>query len=177
MERYAKRLQDIINEQDFCFEPKEMGDVEKALGRFAAYEDTGLEPEDIIELKQVVKFEQAAKSDIGHAQIDNLIQSLGDFISDMDEKSELQAYRALGTVEELTALVKARDEGLLLEMPCKPGTELFGHCHVRGANPISRSYFYPPYIPKLGVDAWLTRAEAEAALSAQKGGSHEADLV
>lgn len=73
--------------------------------------------------------------------------------------NELRAFRM-----ELSALVKARDEGLLLEMPCKPGTELFGHCHVRGANPISRSYFYPPYIPKLGVDAWLTRAEAEAAL-------------
>ena len=77
---------------------------------------------------------------------------------------EFSKLRALGTVEELSALVKARDEGLLLEMPCKPGTELFGHCHVRGANPISRSYFYPPYIPKLGVDAWLTRAEAEAAI-------------
>lgn len=81
-----------------------------------------------------------------------------------DWLEELQAYRALGTVEELSALVKARDEGLLLKMPCKPGTELFGHCWIRGANPISSGYFYPPHIPKLGVDAWLTRAEAEAAL-------------
>lgn len=32
MEKYAKRLQDIINEQDFCFEPEEIRTVEKALG-------------------------------------------------------------------------------------------------------------------------------------------------
>ena len=32
MEKYAKSLQDIINEQDFCFEPEEIRTVEKALG-------------------------------------------------------------------------------------------------------------------------------------------------
>lgn len=39
MEKYAKRLQDIINEQDFCFEPEEIRTVEKALGVLKKYED------------------------------------------------------------------------------------------------------------------------------------------
>lgn len=90
-------------------------------------------------------------------------KSLAYFEDEQDAKDYI-AYRTLGTADKLSALVKARDKGLLLEMPCKPGTELFGHCRIRGENPISRSYFHPPYLPKLGVDAWLTRADAEAAL-------------
>lgn len=39
MEKYAKKLQDIINEQDFCFEPEEIKTVEKALGVLRMYED------------------------------------------------------------------------------------------------------------------------------------------
>ena len=37
MEKYAKRLQDIINEQDFCLEPEEIRTVEKALGVLKKY--------------------------------------------------------------------------------------------------------------------------------------------
>lgn len=49
MERLAEKMKDILNEQDFCFEPGEIKVVEKALVRLAAYEDTGLEPEEIKE--------------------------------------------------------------------------------------------------------------------------------
>lgn len=129
-----------------------------AANRLAAYENTGLEPEDADQIRKAAEY--------------MMFETVGDFvrlaISNFDE---LQSYRALGTIEELSALVKARDEGLLLMLPCKPGTEIFGHCDIRGANPISRGYFYPPYIPKLGVDAWLTRAEAEAALGGGGDGS------
>ena len=51
MERLAEKLKDILNEQDFCFEPWEIKVVEKALNRFAAYENTGLKPKEIIGLK------------------------------------------------------------------------------------------------------------------------------
>lgn len=44
MEKYAKRLKDIINEQDFCFEPAEIRTVEKALGVLKKYEDNGYTP-------------------------------------------------------------------------------------------------------------------------------------
>lgn len=50
MEKYAKRLKDIINEQDFCFEPAEIRTVEKALGVLKKYEDNGYTPEEIEKL-------------------------------------------------------------------------------------------------------------------------------
>lgn len=136
---------------------------QEAVDRLAAYEDTGLEPEEVAELKSASELERKVGSIAGE-NLDRIIRSAEAVLAHIEDREELQAYRALGPVEELAALVKVRDEGLLLEMPCKPGTELFGHCDIRGANPISRGYFRPPHIPKLGVDAWLTRAEAEAAL-------------
>ena len=47
MERLSERLREILNEQDFCFDLHEMHDVQRALNRLAAYEDTGTEPEEI----------------------------------------------------------------------------------------------------------------------------------
>lgn len=51
MEKYAKMLTGIINEQDFCFEPDEVRTVEKALGVLKKYEDTGYTPEEIAKLQ------------------------------------------------------------------------------------------------------------------------------
>jgi len=51
MERMSDELVNIINEQDFCFEPGEMRIVEKAAARFSAYEDIGMEPEEIMALR------------------------------------------------------------------------------------------------------------------------------
>lgn len=68
------------------------------------------------------------------------------------------------SMERVHELVKAEVEGRLLVLPFKPGTEYWGHCHIRGASPISHGYFTLPRIPTLGKDAWLTREEAEAAL-------------
>lgn len=41
------------------------------------------------------------------------------------DRCEYQAYRTLGTVEELTALVEARDDGRLVVLPCKVGDWLY----------------------------------------------------
>lgn len=61
--------------------------------RLAAYEDTGLEPCDYAAVRAAHDQAAKAKTDLSSA-----IRILG-------------AYSALGTVEELSALVKARDEG------------------------------------------------------------------
>lgn len=102
---------------------------QEVVARLAAYEDTGLEPEEVVAL-------QASNREIK---------------------------------KEALPLLQAKIEERLLILPFRPGTEYFGHCHVRNANPISRGRFYPPHIPTLGVDAWLTREEAEAALKEQEG--------
>lgn len=71
------------------------------VNRLAAYEDTGLEPEDADQIRKAAEY--------------MMFEAVGDFvrlaISNFDD---LQAYRALGAVEELSALVKARDEGRVL---------------------------------------------------------------
>lgn len=51
MEGLSDELLSIINEQDFCFTPGEMRIVEKAAARFSAYEDIGMEPEEIMALQ------------------------------------------------------------------------------------------------------------------------------
>lgn len=52
MEKYAKRLQDIINEQNFCFEPEEIRTVEKALGVLKKYEDADIPAEACVEYRK-----------------------------------------------------------------------------------------------------------------------------
>ena len=52
MEKYAKKLQDIINEQDFCFEPEEIKTVEKALGVLRMYEDANIPAEACVEYRK-----------------------------------------------------------------------------------------------------------------------------
>lgn len=47
MNRFSEKLERIINEQDFCFDPEEIRTVEMALGRFKSYEDTGMTPKEI----------------------------------------------------------------------------------------------------------------------------------
>lgn len=115
--------------------------------RLAAYEDTGLEPEDVTDL----------------------LAAHGTAIGQLTE------YRALGPIDHLRELVQTDQDGRLMVLPCKPGTEIFGHCHIKGAQPISHGFFYPPYIPTIGKDAWLTREEAEAALSAGRNQNTQED--
>lgn len=67
------------------------------VNRLAAYEDTGLEPEQVMGLCDMAR----------RAKMADLLR--------------LEEYQALGAVEELTALVKALDEGrvVMLDMPHK----------------------------------------------------------
>lgn len=104
--------------------------MKAVVDRLAAYEETGLTPEEIKEVQ------------------------------------EAMAPIPFGRFHDI---MEAEREERLLVLPFRPGTEYFGHCHVRNANPISRGRFYPPYIPTLGVNAWLTKEEAEAALKEQEG--------
>lgn len=109
---------------------------------------------------------------------------------------ELQTYRALGSVEELTALVKTRGEGRVVVLPCKPfGVTVYqlrSKKHARGVGVSPRHIGCATVWANggyalhhqgaddclkkdLGKTWFLTRAEAEAAL--QKGGPHEANPV
>lgn len=103
--------------------------------RLAAYEDTELEPEDIKSIMDKYGRGFTAKT------------------AAMDD---LQAYRALGPVEELSALVKAKDEGRVVVKPwcgnCKYESSMAVRCfHCLGSQQLEPNLFEP-------------RSEAEAAL-------------
>lgn len=97
MERLAEKLKDILNEQDFCFEPWEIKVVEKALNRFAAYENTGLEPKEIQAIAGIASENCAKTADA----IDKLLQ----------DDAELKSYHELGPIDRLRELTQADREG------------------------------------------------------------------
>lgn len=123
MERLAEKLKDILNEQDFCFEPWEIKVVEKALNRFAAYENTGLEPKEIQAIAGIASENCAKTADA----IDKLLQ----------DDAELESYRDLGPIDHLRKLVQADQEGRSVVLPC-------GQCKYSGpASKLSQKYGAP----------------------------------
>lgn len=120
--------------------------------RLAAYEDTGLEPE---EIKKVFNEDAVVKL----------------------------AAQALGTTPDcLRELVKARDEGRVVELPCKAGDAVYSlswnikteQYDVRSGEVKNARYDSADdtvtvsdgeYLRVLGKTVFLTRTEAEAALS------------
>ena len=82
-------------------DPTENAYLERVQKRLSAYEDTGLEPN---EVDQICR---ASKTMMFDSVADFVRYSVANF-------DALQTYRALGPVDELSALVKARDEGRVL---------------------------------------------------------------
>lgn len=155
MERLTERYRDYIRIKGcttlYSREERKGACLNNAIVRLAAYEDTWMEPDDIESLKII------------------------------PATNELMAYRALGTVEELSALVKARDEGRQVKLPCKRGDKVWRICGPKGRKFVAERTVLSVtiYAPGqfeiftncsdwLGETVFLTRAEAEAALGGSK---------
>lgn len=159
MERLSDTAIEIINELhterlDYYSEYIPLID---AANRLAAYEDTGLEPED---LKKAFNETAILK---------------------------LAAQALSTTPDHLRDLIKAEQDGLLVVLPCKVGDVVYGFHQERTILPMVAKWIetdadgwtvaaqYAPMAPKFylfsdfGKTVFLTRAEAEAAL-ALKGG-------
>lgn len=85
----------------FRVDKRETSALRRVFDRLAVYEDTGLTPEEIMGL---CKMDRRAK------------------IADL---LRLEEYQSLSPVEELAALVKSRDEGRVVVLPCKVGDWLY----------------------------------------------------
>ena len=142
--------------------------LEKQIDRLAAYEDTGLEPEDIISAVDMGKIACALH--------------------------ELNAYKDLGQIDHIRDLIQAEQDSRLVVLPCKVvcGTtiwwadssihadpikceissfgiytgpdgelQLWMNCYVYGTTPTSRSF----RMSSIGKTVFLTRKEAEAVLA------------
>ena len=129
--------------------------------RLKEYEDTGLEPQDIISAVDMAKIACALH--------------------------ELNAYKDIGTIDHIRDILQAEQAGRLVVLPCKVGD----HVWADGREAIvvwffgykTERYLHAQFfdnaehtdIPfyEIGKTVFLTREEAEAAL-AQKGGESDA---
>ena len=130
------------------------------INRLAAYEDTGLEPQDIISAVDMEKIACALH--------------------------ELNAYKDIGPIDHIRDLLQAEQDGRLVVLPCKVGdavywlhNDVITECRVHRVQ-MNRTGLFICLKSKvshgafrvdicLGKTVFLTREEAEAALS-EKGG-------
>ena len=115
--------------------------IQQAADRLAAYEDTGLEPEDVTDLMA------AHGTAIG----------------------QLTEYRAIGPIDRLLELVQADKEGRCVMLPVKPGTPVWSIAFCKVDDDGTEYPTGPWPFSLLMLDAWgeewfLTREEAEKAL-------------
>ena len=139
--------------------------------RLAAYEDTGLTPEEINDLASVREISPEAEYAINkHA--DSIIERLDKLLAQTDDDVRLQE------------LAKADKEGRVVVLPCKRGTELWmfrtGPCEqvystrvldistLNGRTMFNTSTCGVLDAREIGTDVFLTREEAEKALEAMK---------
>jgi hypothetical protein len=126
--------------------------------RLAAYEDTGLDPQDIISAADMAKIACALH--------------------------ELNAYKDLGTIDHLRELSDADHDGRLVLLPCKVGD----HVWVNGREAIvvwffgykTERYLHTQFLDnaqyidipfsEIGKTVFLTREEAEAELKGEHDG-------
>ena len=131
-----------------CFDCKE---IDKIIDRLAAYEDTGLEPQDIISAVDMAKIACALH--------------------------ELNAYKDLGPIDHIRDLIKAEQDGSLVVLPCKVGDTVYQIDAERVyESEVKWIIFDCDDIAfderAIGVSIFLTREEAEAALAQEGGKDH-----
>lgn len=146
--------------------------------RLAAYEDTGLTPEEINDLASVREISPEAEYAINkHA--DNIIERLDKLLHQTDDDARLRE------------LAEADKDGRVVVLPCKVGQRVFAlldtdkhisECEVKqismgnkigfiGLEPIgARGRKYGVALNGFGKTVFLTREEAEKALEAMKDG-------
>lgn len=98
MERLTKRLNDgraRLTDLNQLLDPDELY---KLIERLAAYEDTGLDPDEII--------------------------SVGDMAKIACALHELNAYKDIGPIDHIRDLLQAEKDGRLLVLPCGENAEL-----------------------------------------------------
>lgn len=133
----------------------------KMVDRLAAYEDTGLEPREIEQLK-------------------------GEAFGLKVDKQELEQYRALGPIDRLRELKQADDEGRCVVLPCKRDDVLWAfHTYpskrvysfhvtdlstLNGRTMLNTDIMGVVDSRDVGKTVFLTRKEAEAALRREQDG-------
>ena len=129
--------------------------------RLAAYEDTGLTPEEINDLASVREISPEAEYAINkHA--DSIIERLDKLLHQTDDDARLRE------------LAEADKDGRLVVLPCQVGTATYYIRYPIAVYPdesepeIKRGIFTLCDLDRVGHSVFLTREEAEKALEAMK---------
>ena len=157
MERLTKTVNGVVtyigtgNEFDTGMLPAELssGQIRTVLDHLSAYEDTGLEPEEI-------KVHEAAKYNAGY------------YHGDEDRCRWIE--KELGPIDRLRDLLQAENDGRLVVVPCKVGDTIwrikcFADWPDIGKPYVEADAFLYRDIHYFGKTVFLTRKEAEAALA------------
>ena len=168
MERLTYRDKD-----GFPMMKKRGGFKQGGVERLAAYEDTGLTPEEINDLASVREISPETEYAINkHA--DNIIERLDKLLHQTDDDALLRE------------LAKADKEGRVVVLPCKVGDklyrvfagEIFEHrvgsmkyFAIQGRWDIETYPFCPCVESSIGKTVFLSREEAEKALETMKDGN------
>ena len=157
MERLTKRVDGIAVLESWAIDKDPVSIIQRLCNRLAAYEDTGLEPQDIISAVDMAKIACALH--------------------------ELNAYKDIGPIDHIRDLLQAEQDGRLVVLPCKAGD----HVWVDGREAVVENFFgyeterylhaqfydNMQYIDipfdEIGKTVFLTREEAEAALKGGEG--------
>ena len=98
MERLTKRVDGIAVLESWAIDKDPVSIIQRLCNRLAAYEDTGLDPQDIISAVDMAKIACALH--------------------------ELNAYKDLGPIDHIRDLIKAEQAGRLVVLPCKVGDHI-----------------------------------------------------
>ena len=158
MERLTKRIDGIAVLESWAIDKDPVSIIQRLCNRLTAYEDTGLEPEQVLELKSFT-LGGIHKVDSGWKHVQDLIQAEQDGrLVVLPQKTVWELTMDAGPDCDMKCPVDAWDESLGCDLCSK--AKLFAY-----ERPCTQDL-----LKGLGKTAFLTREEAEAAL-AQKGAS------
>lgn len=158
----------------------------KDIDRLAAYEDTGLEPEKIEQLKGEVFGLKVDKQELEQAKRERRIIPKGYALVKLKLLEELDNFRELGPIDRLRELAQADSKGLFVVLPCKrddvlwtfhtyPSKRVYSF-HVTDLSTLNGRTMLNTDIMgvvdsrDVGKTVFLTRKEAEAALRREQDG-------
>ena len=170
MERLTERFDGWVMRKD-CHGPCrtcdrcECADIYPMIDRLTAYEDTGLEPEEMLTGKELVEI--ACALDL------------------------LKKYQSFGPVDRFRELAQAEKDGRLVLLPCKKGDTLWSYYDyptwgiskiavtavstLDGITVINTDNYGVIEEKDIGETVFLTREEAETALKKMEEADNETD--
>ena len=121
---------------------------QEVAARLAAYEDTGLEPEEVMQTKLAIMGKSLA---------------------------EIKEFEGV-SINRMIELAQAEKDGRLVVLPCKPGAPVWEIGDFDGGNLKKRPFSVEDMsFWRFGTTVFLTREEAEAALKKREEAENETD--